>query len=97
VAKENATADKNNENAKAFIDRTDQKWFVKKGSNKITFCASIDELIEGKAENYDFVKAIQSSRFIKNKNDEEIEKNNYIIFVIKDDSMVLVRRYDEMK
>jgi hypothetical protein len=50
---------------KTFIDRTDQNWYVKKGTSKISFCDTIDDLIEGKSESYEFVETYKSSRFIK--------------------------------
>jgi hypothetical protein len=35
-----------------FVDKTAQGWYSREGSNKVTFCESIGDIIEGKGETY---------------------------------------------
>jgi hypothetical protein len=80
----------------AFFDRTDQKWYLKEGTNKVVFCDSIDELIGGKSESFTF-KTRQLSVRVVNRNEKEIEKNNYVLFSGADGIAVLVRKWNELK
>jgi hypothetical protein len=80
----------------AFIDRYEENWYVKKGSNKITFCKSIDDLISGNCESFDFIEQRMSVRIVK-KDDKEIERNYFVIFILADNSMILVKRLNELK
>ena len=87
-----------NDNAvKSVIDRTDQKWYVKKGTNIISFCDSVEDFLDGKSEKSEFIEVMKSQKFIINTKKEEVEKNDYFIFVIKDNAMVLVRSYNKIR
>lgn len=81
----------------SFIDRTDQKWFVKKGTKTITFCDTIEDFLEGKSEQFEFSSMMKSSKFVKNRKNEEVERAAYSIFVLKDNTIVLVRAYNKIK
>jgi uncharacterized protein YktA (UPF0223 family) len=81
----------------SFIDRTDQKWYVKKGTRTIAFCDSVENFLEGKSDQFEFSTMMKSSKFIVNSKKEEVEKTDYFIFVLKDDSMTIVRNYNRIK
>jgi hypothetical protein len=80
----------------SFVDRTDQKWYLKAGTNKVVFCDSIDELIGGKSDSFEFKRKQLSTRVVS-RNEKEIEKNNYVLFTGSDGTAVLVRKWNELK
>ena len=79
-----------------FLDKTNQKWFSKAGSNRITFCNSIDDIIDGKGESFEFSEKILSLK-ITNKNGKEIEYNHLYLFILIDGRFIVCRRWDELK
>lgn len=92
------TADKNNSvKSETFVDKTNENWYVNKKSNKIAFGNSIDDIIEGNAKFVDFIHKDISVRMDKNRKEEDVERNNYILFTLSDESKVLVRSRDELK
>ena len=80
-----------------FVDRTSENWYVKKNANKVAFCKSIDDIIDGKAEMHDFISKEMSVRQEKNSRNEDIERNNYVMFTLANNDKILVRMRDELK
>jgi hypothetical protein len=80
----------------SFIDRTDQKWYNKEGTNSVVFCDTIDDLINGKPETVGFVKKQISSRIVT-RHEKEVEKSYYVLFTTSDGNAILVSRRNELK
>ena len=78
-----------------FLDRTDKKWYVSKTENKITLCESIDDIINGKGESFEFTNKVISKR-IYIKNEKNIEKNNFVLMVLNDGNFLLLKRWYEL-
>jgi hypothetical protein len=79
-----------------FIDKTDQNWYNKKDTNSIVFCKSIDELIDGKSEKFEYTEKFVSEKLVM-RNDKEVEKNHYVLFVMSDKTMIIVKKWNELK
>ena len=79
-----------------FYDRTDKSWYASKKENKITVCESIEDIINGKGETYEFSTSVISSRTVS-KNEKEVEKNNFILFHLADGNSLLLRPWKELK
>jgi len=73
------------------IDKTDNNWFNKKGSNKITF------FNDGETEIVEFTSSAETLKTYENKKGEDREKRNFILFTLVDGSQVLVRRWNKLK
>jgi hypothetical protein len=84
------------ESERKFIDRAGQHWFNKAGTNQVIFCESIGDLITEKHEPIEFTEKLISTKIIK-KDDKEIEKHGYVLFLLTDGSMILVHRSSELK
>jgi hypothetical protein len=90
--------EKSEEAKRMFIDRTDEKWLVKKEENEVTFCKSVEDLLSGKKTSSRFLESRVSARTAENKRtNEQFEKNSYVIFVLEDGTIVLVKKYMELK
>jgi hypothetical protein len=88
----------NNETAGvSFIDKTTENWYNKSGSNKIMFCKSIDDIIAGKAQSFEFVRREHSVRREVNTKNVEIERKKYVLFTLVNNDKILVRVRDELK
>lgn len=89
-----------NENEKKetgnFIDKTEQNWFNKKGTNTIVFCNSLDEFIDGKVETIEYTNKDVSLR-IQTKGEKEIEKTNFVLFTISEGKKYLVKSCNKLK
>jgi hypothetical protein len=85
-----------NEGERRLIDRAGQHWFNKAGTNQVIFCESIGDLIGGTHEPFEFTEKLISTKIIK-KDDKEIEKNGYVLFMLTDGSMIIAHRSSELK
>jgi hypothetical protein len=75
-----------------FVDRTNENWYIKKNANKIAFTNSIEDIIDGNVEFHDFTNKETSVIILKNRKDEDIERNNFILFTINDTKVVVMSR-----
>lgn len=78
------------------LDKTNQSWYSKNGSKKITFCNSIDDIIEGKGETLEIKERIETIRNVK-KDNVISQITQLIIFTLIDNRFVIVRKNDELK
>jgi len=76
------------------LDKTNQQWYQGKG--KITFCSTIEDLIGGKGETYDFTEKMVSQKIVV-KDDKTFEQQNLIVFILAGGKIVMVRKRDELK
>ena len=81
----------------SFVDRTGENWYCKSDSKKVLFCNSIDDIINGKAESFDFVKRENAIRKEKNAKGEIIEHKKYVLFTLANNDKILVRIRGEVK
>ena len=79
-----------------FFDKTNQQWYCKEGTNKVTFCNSIDDLIAGKGETFDFAEKHLSLKTVA-KDDKDKEYKKFFLFVLADGSFILANKWSEMK
>jgi len=86
----------NMENETKFFDRTNQQWYSKDGTDKVTFCDSIDDLIAGKGETFTFA-ARQLSLKTVSRDDKDKEYRKYFLFALDDGSFILANKWSEMK
>ena len=84
------------ENGKKFIDGIDKKWLVNEQKKTIVFCETINELLNGEVEQHEFIEKIVSTRTVTRK-EKTKEKNDFIIFVLTNNDMILVRPWKELK
>ena len=78
------------------IDKTNQSWYSKAGSNKVTFCNSIDDIIEGKGETLEIREKIISTRTVV-KDGKLAQHQSLILFILNDGKFAIVRKRDELK
>jgi hypothetical protein len=76
----------------SFVDRTNENWYVKKNANKIAFSNSIEDIIDGNVEFFDFTNKETSIIVLKNRKDEDIERNNFILFTINNTKVLVMSR-----
>ena len=81
----------------SFIDRTAENWYCKGDSKKVLFCNSIDDIINGKAESFDFIKREVAIRKEKNAKGDVVEYKKYILFTLANNDKILVRVRGELK
>ena len=86
----------NSERTVQFFDKTDKHWYNKAGSNKLALCDSIDDIIEGDAEVYQFEQRFTSARTFS-KNDKEREIQAYVLFALSDGNFLLLKQHRELK
>jgi len=79
-----------------FFDKTNQQWYCKEGTGKVTFCKSIDDLINGKGETFDFSEKLLSLKTVA-KDDKDKEFRKFFLFVLDDGSFILANKWSEMK
>ena len=79
-----------------FFDKTDMNWYPSKKENKITVCDSIDDIINGKGETFEFSASSKSVRTIT-KNEKQVEKNNFVLFHLVDGNSLLLRPWKKLK
>lgn len=99
ILKRNATgesADTDN-NGATFIDRTMENWYCKSDENKVFFCDSVYDIITGKTESFVYTKMEKSVRKVKNEKGGVVERSRYVLFVLSDNSKVLVKVRGELK
>ena len=80
-----------------FFDRTSENWYCKGDSKKVLFCNSIDDIINGKAESFDFSKRETAIRKEKNAKGEIVEYKKYVLFTLANNDKILVRIRGELK
>jgi len=78
-----------------FYDKTDKSWYASKKENKITVCESIEDIINGKGETYEFSSYIRSARIVT-KNEKTVEKNNFILFHLVGGNSLILRPWKEL-
>jgi hypothetical protein len=76
------------------LDKTNQNWY--QGEGKITFCNSINELIEGKGETLEIREKIVSTKTVL-RDEKTTEQHNLIIFILHNGKLAIVRKGDELK
>jgi hypothetical protein len=76
-----------------FLDKINHHWYSKPETNKITFCNSIDDIIDGKGETFNF-KEFNLSYF---KNEKNKEINRFVLFHLVDGSFILTSKRNEFK
>ena len=79
-----------------FLDKTDLSWYASKKESKVTICESIDEIIDGKGETYEYSRLEKSARSIT-KNEKTIQKCNFVLSHLVDGSSLLLRPWKELK
>jgi Na+-translocating ferredoxin:NAD+ oxidoreductase RnfE subunit len=79
-----------------FLDKTNLQWYNKAGTNRVTFCGSFDEIVEGKGETFEFKEKLLSPKAVT-KEDKDIEKENMFLFVLTDGRFILTKRWNELK
>jgi hypothetical protein len=79
-----------------FIDKTGQHWYNRAGTNQVIFCDSIDTLISGEHESIEFTEKLISKKIVK-KDDKEVERNGFMLFLLTDGSVILAHRFSELK
>lgn len=84
------------EKGNSFLDKTDRQWLVSKKENKVILCESIDDVINGNGETFEFSKKIVSSRKAMWKG-QEVQKNHFVIFYLVNGDVLLLKRWNEMK
>ena len=80
-----------------FIDRTVDNWYCKQDTKSILFCNTIDDIINGKAESFDFIKREDAIKQEKNAKEEVKERKKYILFTLANNNKILVRVRGELK
>jgi len=81
----------------SFMDRTGDNWYCKQDTNVILFCNTIDDIINGKAESFDFIKREDAIKQEKNAKKEVVERKKYILFTLANNNKILVRVRGELK
>jgi len=79
-----------------FLDRSNLQWYSKEESNKVTFCTSLNDIIEGNGETYEFESKFLSHKVVS-KDDKDQIKNNWVLFVLTDNRYILARKWGELK
>jgi len=79
-----------------FFDKTEKKWYVSKTEKKIILCDSIDDIINGKGETFEFATKEISKRIVV-KDEKKIEKKFFVLFTLKDGNFLLLKRWYEFK
>ena len=79
-----------------FFDKTNQQWYSKEGTDKVTFCNSIEDLIGGKGETFTFTGKYLSLKTVA-KDDKDKEFRKFFLFVLEDGSFILANKWSEMK
>jgi pantothenate kinase len=79
-----------------FLDKTNLRWYNKEGTDQVTFCGSLKDIVEGKGDAYSFREKLLSNKVIS-KNEQEIAQNNLNLFILTDGRFILARKHDEMK
>jgi hypothetical protein len=80
-----------------FIDRTMENWYCKSDENKVFFCDSVYDIITGKTDSFVYTKLETSVRKVKNEKGGVVERSRYVLFVLSDNSKVLVKVRGELK
>ena len=80
-----------------FYDRTDKNWYITKGKKcKIIVCESIDDIVNGNGETFEYSDYIKSVKTVS-KNEKVVEKNNYLLLNIVSGGFLLLRPWKELK
>ena len=79
-----------------FFDKTNLQWYHKAGTDKVTFCNSIDDIVNGKGETFVFTGKHLSSKILT-KNEKEIEHSKFFLFTLADGCFILANKWAEMK
>ena len=85
----------NDESGARFMDKTNMSWYSKIGTNKVTFCSSIDDIMEGKGETYTFTSNLISFKML-NRKDKEVESKKFILFVLDDGNFALANKWNAL-
>ena len=80
-----------------FIDKTNYQWYNKTGTNKVTFCMSLNDIMEGNGETYEFKEKIGSLKTVTNKKGETNTLIHLYLFILNDGRFIVARRWDELK
>ena len=83
-----------------FFDKTNQQWYSKEGTDKVTFCNSIEDLIGGKGETFTFTGKHLSLKTVAKavpSDDKDKEFRKFFLFVLEDGSFILANKWSEMR
>jgi hypothetical protein len=83
--------------ASSFIDKTGENWYCKGETKKILFCKTVDDIIEGRAESFDFIRRENSTRRDKNAQGGSVERKKFVLFTLANNDKILVRTRGELK
>jgi hypothetical protein len=97
ILKRNSNDESGQANGSSFTDKTTENWYCKKGANKVIFCKSIDDILEGNTESFDYVKKETSVRKEQNAKGGYVERKKYILFTLGNNDKIIVRIRDELK
>ena len=95
MAKAKKNTVKNREDGK-FMDKINMSWYHKAGTNKVTFCNSLNDIIEGSGQSYEFIDKITSFKKLT-RNDKEVDSTRFILFVLPNENFVLATKWKEIK
>ena len=84
-------------NEAQFLDMTRKNWYNKEGTDTVTFCDSLNDIIEGNSETFVFTDMIISEGKYASKEGTEVVKSFFCIFLLADGNFILCRKRDKIK
>ena len=93
--KEKTTVESSETSGVKFLDKTNMSWYNKEGTNKVTFCNSIDDIIDGRGETYSFTNTLLSSKTLTKK-DKEIQSSRFFLFILEDGNYALANKWNAL-
>jgi hypothetical protein len=69
-----------------FIELLSKNWYNKEGTKKLTIVESVDDLISGKSENYDFTEKLISTK-----------RDIFVLFKLINGNYLLLKRRNKIK
>ena len=91
------TKNLDNRSGAQFLDMTGKNWYSKEGTDTVTFCGSLNDIIEGNIETFVFTDKIISEGKYANKEGTEVVKSYFYIFVLADGNFILCRKRDKLR
>jgi len=79
-----------------FFDRIEDHWFAKEGTNTVTLCESVNDMLEGNSETFEFTVKTVSKRFFQKK-EKQYERNYFVLFALENGDYLLLSRRKELK
>ena len=79
-----------------FLDKTNMSWYTKPGDSKVTFCHSIDYIIDGKGETFEYAEKLPSYKTIV-KEEKKVFLNGLYLFILTDGQFVLASKRGKLR